>query len=441
MTVEFRVPQYSHRGSEPARVGRVLVQEGETLRPPQAVFELDCGGSSFELTCPHEGRVVRVHVATGEAVDPDTLLLTLDEVPPTVPLCSVWAPLRREDQAVLDRSSVVPAIAEGRGPPSMCDTPTIATVVTAEGSAPASPFSVVGGSRPRTRGEPPMPMAQRGLAEPGRHAGPTMVPVLGASERIDIPVLPDFSIWGPVERQPISEFRRRAAAQSEVSWGNVPQGTVHELASLSQVEEVRRRLESSGPSGTTSTVALVIKATAAVLARFGQFNASYDPAAAEIVLKRYCHIGVAIEISEGLVIPVLHDADKKEIQEIATELADLTDRARRQALAPAELLGASFTVVALSELSGIGFTPAVRHPQVASLGILRPRWMAAVDPPPASDARPDQLPQPQARLFVPLSLSFDRRILTAAEASRFLSELSHLLADPASLLAEAQCKP
>jgi len=235
--------------------------------------------------------------------------------------------------------------------------------------------------------------------------------------------LPDFSRWGTVRREPMSKVRSLTSEAMTRAWLTAPQVTNHEIADITELEELRRvyksRVESAG--GKLTMTAILIKVAATALKRFPDLNASIDPAGGEIIYKDYIHIGVAVDTDRGLLVPVIRDADRKNITEIAIELDDLADRARNRKLRPEEMQGGTFSISNLGGIGGTGFSPIVNWPEVAILGVSRSRIQPEWD---------DDLEDFEPRRMLPLSLSYDHRLVDGAEAARFLSWITQALEQP-----------
>jgi pyruvate dehydrogenase E2 component (dihydrolipoamide acetyltransferase) len=239
--------------------------------------------------------------------------------------------------------------------------------------------------------------------------------------------LPDFSAWGAVRREPMTKIRQVTATNMARAWSAVPRVTHHDKADITEVEQLRKeyreRVEKSG--GKLTLTAIMVKVVASALKVFPTVNASIDLAAEEIVFKDYVHIGVAVDTERGLLVPVIRDADRKNITEISVELDDLASRARDRKLKPDEMQGASFSISNLGGIGGTGFSPIVNWPEVAILGVSRgtvePRWIDG---------------EFQPRLMLPLSLSYDHRLVDGADAARFVRWLAEALEEPLLLALE-----
>jgi len=248
--------------------------------------------------------------------------------------------------------------------------------------------------------------------------------------------LPDFAKWGQIERKPMSSVRRATAEHLAQAWHNVPQVTQFDRADVTELEGLRSRFSERQDSGAVkiTVTAIALKVVASALAKFPQFAASIDMGNREIVYKHYCHIGVAVDTSYGLVVPVLRDADQKSIPQLAKELGELSQKARDKKLSLEEMAGGVFTITNLGGIGGTGFSPIVNYPEVAILGISRvstePRQIEG-----QIKGSSDGSFQP--RKILPLSLSYDHRLIDGADAARFLRWVAQALEQPALLLFRA----
>jgi pyruvate dehydrogenase E2 component (dihydrolipoamide acetyltransferase) len=244
-----------------------------------------------------------------------------------------------------------------------------------------------------------------------------------------VPELPDFAKWGRIERKPMSNVRRATAEHLAQAWHNVPQVTQFDSADVTELENLRSRFSEQQESGGAkiTVTAIALKVVAAALQKFPQFAASIDVANREIIYKRYCNIGVAVDTNYGLVVPVVRDADQKSIPQLATELTELSERAREKKLSLEEMAGGVFTITNLGGIGGTGFSPIVNYPEVAILGISRlavePRHVEGADGGPF-----------QPRKILPISLSYDHRLIDGADAARFLRWVAGALEQPVLLL-------
>jgi pyruvate dehydrogenase E2 component (dihydrolipoamide acetyltransferase) len=239
--------------------------------------------------------------------------------------------------------------------------------------------------------------------------------------------LPPFDRFGPIERVPINKLGRVSAANLTVAWQTVPHVTQHELADVTELEEARqsyvRNIGQNAPKVTMTSI--MVKAAVGALKAFPHFNSTIDMAAGELIVKHYFHIGVAVDTDFGLLVPVIPDADRKTVLMIAQELGALAAKARERRLDLADMQGGTFTITNLGGIGGTAFTPIVNYPEAAILGMSRTqKQLKLVDG------------KVVERLTLPLSLSYDHRIINGADAARFIVKLAGILSDPFKLLIE-----
>ncbi len=237
------------------------------------------------------------------------------------------------------------------------------------------------------------------------------------------PELPDFAKWGKTERVSMRGVRRKTAEHLRQAWNTIPHVTQQDRADITELEQLRAkfapRAEEAG--GKMTVTAIALKVCASALKVFPQFNASIDMAKEEIIYKQYINIGVAVDTDRGLLVPVIRDVDKKNIVELAAEMTQLSKKARERKLTPEEMEGGTFTITNLGGIGGTGFSPIVNHPEVAILGLSRsrmePEWVSN-----ESKFEP--------RLILPLSLSYDHRLIDGADAARFLRWIAEAFEQP-----------
>jgi pyruvate dehydrogenase E2 component (dihydrolipoamide acetyltransferase) len=235
------------------------------------------------------------------------------------------------------------------------------------------------------------------------------------------PALPDFAKWGKVERVSIRGVRRKTAEHLWEAWHTIPHVTQNDKADITELEQLRTRFapKAEEAGGKMTVTAIALKVCASALKIFPQFNASIDMAKEEIVYKQYINIGVAVDTDRGLLVPVIRDVDKKNIVELATELTQLSKKARDKKLTPAEMEGGTFTITNLGGIGGTGFSPIVNYPEVAILGLSRssmePVWLNGKFEP---------------RQVLPVSLSYDHRLIDGADAARFLRWIAEAFEQP-----------
>lgn len=228
----------------------------------------------------------------------------------------------------------------------------------------------------------------------------------------------DFAKYGEVKTEPLSRIKKLSGANLARNWAMIPHVTQQDLADITEMEAFRKQLGQENKDVKVTPLVFLIKAAVAALKQFPQFNSSLDASGENLVLKQYFHIGIAVDTPDGLVVPVLRDCDKKGLLQLANELGEISKKARDRKLGPAEMSGGCFSISSLGGIGGIGFTPIINAPEVAILGVSRssmqPVWNGTEFTP---------------RLMLPLSLSYDHRVIDGAAAARFTSYLAQVLGD------------
>ena len=233
----------------------------------------------------------------------------------------------------------------------------------------------------------------------------------------------DFGKFGPVETQPLSKIKRATGANLSRNWVQIPHVTQHDVADITGMEAFRKQLSAEQKDLKITPLVFLIKAAVAALQAYPAFNASLNAAGDALTLKKYFHIGIAVDTPDGLVVPVIRDCDRKGLLELARELAAISAKARDKKLTPADMSGGCFSISSLGGIGGTAFTPIINAPEVAILGVskssLQPAWNGSAFEP---------------RLLLPLSLSYDHRIIDGAAAARFTAFLARALGDLRRLL-------
>lgn len=444
MAIEFKLPEVAE-GVESADIAELHVKEGDTITANQIVAEVETEKALAEIECPHAGRVAKVHVSAGDSVAIGAVLLTIeesngaessdsgskDDAPKAEEKKEEKAEQPKEEQksapAEEKKASGSPAAAPARQPS--------ATVPADEDRAPAPAGPAtrrlardlgvdlyqVNGSGPggRITQEDVQNYVKQRLTQPAAAAG--------GGGPIAPPPLPDFSEFGNTRREALNKIGKTAAQHLTTSWNVIPHVTQHDLADITDIEMARKTfLAGPGKNGPKVTMtAIAIKAAVTALKAFPKFNSSLDPETNEIVYKEYYNIGVAVDTENGLVVPVVKDADKKSLVQIAADVTELAVKARDRKLGMADMKGANFTITNLGGIGGTAFTPIVSYPEVAILGMSRgQKQLSLIDG------------ELEERLKLPLSLSYDHRVINGADAARFIVKLSALLSDPFTLLSE-----
>jgi pyruvate dehydrogenase E2 component (dihydrolipoamide acetyltransferase) len=243
----------------------------------------------------------------------------------------------------------------------------------------------------------------------------------GGAVGIAVPPLPDFSKWGAIDRQPMSPLRKKATELLTHSWTTIPHVTQFDKADITELEKLRKRFvkKAEAKGGKLTITPFLLKVIGAALKVFPQFNASLDLARGEIIYKKYFNIGVAVDTDRGLIVPVVRDVDKKDIFDLATELNQIAEKARNRKTTIEEMQGNTFTLTNLGGIGGTCFTPIVNWPDVAILGVSR----AAMEPVYMEG-------QLVPRFMLPLSLSYDHRVIDGADGARFLRWVAEAIQQP-----------
>ena len=413
---------------ETAEVSRLLVKEGDEIAAEQSVMELDSEKASFPLPCPHAGRVAKLHVKEGDTVKIGQTLLEVEEKADGDGKAKTPKAEKREEEPK-------PKAREKEPEPAKPEPKATGE----ERARPAPPKEKAPARREIESESVPAGPATRHLA---RELGVQLEEVRRATggrriTREDVkafvekrlqspaeqpaPELPDFARWGAVKRQRQNALARAAAERLSLAWRLVPHVTQNELADITDLEAQRVAFNDRphGKSAKITMTVLAVKAVITALKTYPKFNSSLDSESQELILKEYFHIGVAVDTEQGLLVPVLRDADRKSIATLATELADLAEKARNRQLTPRDMEGGTFTISNLGGIGGGHFTPIVNYPEVAILGIGRASRQLV----PQGDSK-------VSRLLLPLSLSYDHRVINGADGARFSRKIAELLGDP-----------
>jgi pyruvate dehydrogenase E2 component (dihydrolipoamide acetyltransferase) len=413
---EFRLPELGEN-VESGDVTKVLVKVGDVIAKEQAVIELETEKATVEVPSSVAGRVAAIRVQPGEKVKVGQVILTVEggaaaggapvratpaqareEVAPPQPAATQVVP--REEQ----EEQPEPARAEAM--PAASGTP-----------APAAPSvrrlaRELGVDVRRVRGTGPR--GRISIEDVKAHVKAAMQSLAAGAApgaAVAAPPLPDFSKWGEVERKKMTGIRRATARHLSHAWQTVAHVTQHDKADVSGLAELQKRLgkrvEQAG--GKLTMTAIALKVIASALKVHPQFAASIDVARDEIVYKKYFHIGVAVDTDRGLLVPVIRDADQKNILELSVELGKVAEKARAGKLTLEEMQGGVFTITNLGGIGGTHFSPIVNTPEVAILGLSRSRMEPVWN---GKEFEP--------RNLLPLSLSYDHRLIDGADAARFL---------------------
>jgi pyruvate dehydrogenase E2 component (dihydrolipoamide acetyltransferase) len=443
MSIEFKLPEVGEN-IEKADIGNLKVAVGDVITPDQVVMEVETDKAVFDLPCPHAGKVAKIHVKPGQSVPIGGLLLTIEETAASAAKpAAPPAPAKTETKPAAPAAPPPAATKPAAPPPPPKPAVTVAAAIPEiEGDGQHAPPAPAGPATRRLARELGVDLHRVTGTGPGGRITPEDVQAhvrgilasgpapVAAGGAVAVPPLPDFSQFGPIERQPLNKVMRTAATNLSLSWNVIPHVTQHELADVTELEAARKRYSQGSAGGKeagpkiTMTV-LAMKAVVTALKAFPRFNCSFDAATGETVLKKYYNIGVAVDTENGLMVPVIRNVDAKSVLQLAAELGDLAQKARDRKLALADMQGGSFTVTNLGGIGGTYFTPIVNYPEVAILGMSRTSQQQVI-----------LAGKPEIRLMLPLSLSYDHRVINGADAARFIVKLAGLLSDPFQLLSE-----
>ena len=440
---EFRLPELGEN-IEQGDLVRLMISPGTKVSDGQPVMELETDKAVVEVPSSVTGVVKEIRVKQGEKVKVGQVIFTLEggATPPPEPV--KHAPVEHVSGQHGARLAFQAAIkAEGKTEEQALpvDQP---RPVTPDFTMPAQLGKVAG-----TEYREPVPAAPhvrrlarelgvdiqavKGTGPGGRiskddvkaYSKSLLASVSAAAQvprtHVAEPALPDFSKWGNIERVSMRGIRRKTAEHLWEAWSSIPHVTQHDKADITELEQLRARFapRAEEAGGKMTVTAITLKVCASALKVFPQFNASIDMSKEEIIYKQYIHIGVAVDTDRGLLVPVIRDVDKKNIVELAAELTQLSKKARDKKLTPQEMEGGTFTITNLGGIGGTGFSPIVNHPEVAILGLSRssmePVWINGKFEP---------------RLVLPLSLSYDHRLIDGADAARFLRWIAEAFEQP-----------
>jgi pyruvate dehydrogenase E2 component (dihydrolipoamide acetyltransferase) len=426
----------------------VMVKAGDTIKAEDNLVTLETDKAAMEVPSPYAGVIKEIKVKVGDKVSQGSLILLLEssaaaDVPPAgepaaavatsapaVAAAPAAAPVAAKPAAVaLTAQAPQPAVTDAPAAPAR-GTPVGAPLLYSDpsaGKAHASPAirrfarelgvpvdRVKGsGEKGRVTKDDVQQFVKTALAQPRGAAGGNGLQVLAS------PVV-DFAKFGEIEIRPLSRIKKISGANLHRNWVTIPHITQFDEADITEMDAFRKELgaEYSKQDIKITPLAFLLKAAAAALQKYPDFNASLDAGGENLVLKQYCHIGVAVDTPDGLMVPVLRDVDKKGIVQLARELGEISVKAREKKITAAEMQGGCFSISSLGGIGGTAFTPIINAPEVAILGVSK----AIIKPMHQDDTF-------VARLMLPLSLSYDHRVIDGAAAARFIVYLSKVLAD------------
>jgi pyruvate dehydrogenase E2 component (dihydrolipoamide acetyltransferase) len=446
MATDFTLPELGENIAA-GDVLRVLVKAGDVVAKDQPVLELETDKATIEVPSSVAGQVREVKVKAGDKVKVGQAILSVEDggsAPPAAAAAPAKAEPSKAPAEAASPAPTAPSTPVEAPRPAAQDRDKVVDISRGVRSAAAEPA-------PDGPSAPAAPSVRRmarelgvdidevaGTGDDGRisiedvksHAkrlvtmassSPAGATGTAAGARVAAEPLPDFSRWGAIERQPMRGVRRKTAQHLGVAWATIPLVTQYDIADLTGFEDVRKRhTKQAGESAAPLTVtALAVKIVAAALRTFPQFNVSLDMAAEEIIVKKYIHIGVAVDTDRGLLVPVVRDADTKSVLQLSSEIAELAAKARNRKLTLDEMQGATFSISNLGGIGGTNFTPLVNAPEVGILGVSRARMEPVF--------RDGQF---IPRLMLPLALSYDHRVVDGADGARFLRWIAEVFEQP-----------
>ena len=432
MSIEFKLPELGEN-VDSGDIVNILVDEGQTIAANDGVLEVETDKAVVELPCPHGGRVAKVHVKKGDSVKVGQTLLTIEP-----------------DEEGADEEEAEEPQAEPAEEPETKEEPKKADQ---EEAAKPPKKETPKPEKPRRAADEPLPagpaarriarelgvdLAQiegsgqrgrittddvRAAAEGGATTG--AMPTMAAPAAVEPPGEPGTDKWGSVRRERMPKVRRTIAAQMVKSAGTIPHVTNFDEADVTDLESLRKSVPADylGENVRLTAMPFVLRAVALSLRQHPAVNASIDDENEQVIYKEYVNLGVAVDTPRGLVVPALRGVDRLGIAQIAQQLGTIAQKARSADFAVEDLRGGTFTISNLGAIGGIYSTPIINHPEVAILLLGRTRWLPVV--------RDGQI---VPRQMMPLSLSYDHRLVDGATAGRFLNDVIALLQSPMKLL-------
>jgi pyruvate dehydrogenase E2 component (dihydrolipoamide acetyltransferase) len=405
----------------------VMVGPGDRVQAEDPLITLESDKATMDVPSPLTGAVVEMRVRVGDKVSAGSPILVLQASGAEPP---AERPPPRRPPADEDQQPVaVPAAGRPAPPPTL--PPPVEK--TGAGTPHASPgirrfarelgvdLTRVRGSGPKDRivKQDVQDYVKQALAQPAAAGAPGAASVLPEMPEVD------FAQFGEVEIQPLGRIKKLTATNLHRAWLHVPHVTQHDEADITELENFRKQAkDEAAQRGVRLTMlAFLMKASVSALREHPTFNASLEKGGENLVIKKYYHLGIAVDTEEGLVVPVVRDVDQKGVLDLARELGEISEKARTKKLTPGDLQGGTFTISSLGGIGGTAFTPIVNAPQVAILGVSRARIKPVYK-------NEEFVP----RLMLPLSLSYDHRVVDGAEAARFTTFLTSVLEDARRLL-------
>ncbi len=406
----------------------ILVKPGDSVQAEQSLITVESDKATMEIPSPTAGVVKELRIKAGDKVSKGSLILLLD--------ASAGAPVPVPKKAPEPAPAAVPALKPappapvvpiGRPAPAAPEVTRTADTVPHASPSVRKFARELGVDLARVKGSGPKGRitqtdVQEFVKGVMRGAPPATAPAARGGLSLDLPEWPqvDFAKFGPVEAKPLSRIRKLSGAFLHRNWVSIPHVTQHDEADITELEAFRKENAQVAEKGgfKLTMLAFLVKASVNALREFPELNASLDKTGDNLVIKKYYHIGVAVDTPDGLLVPVIKDADRKGVFDLAKELAEISKAAREKKLKPDAMRGGTFSISSLGGIGGTSFTPIINAPEVAILGVAR------------SQMRPvfkDGAFVP--RLMIPLSLAYDHRVIDGAAGARFTTYLASVLSD------------
>lgn len=435
MARAFKLPDLGE-GIHEGEIQEVLVSVGDVVEEDQNILVVETDKAAVEIPSPYAGTVQEVHVEPGDLVNVGDVLLVFDggveeaAAEPEAEKEAAEKPEPKEQEKAVEGTARQPD-KDALPIPAAPSTRRLARELGVDLARvkPSGPGGRVLAADVRAFAEKgPVEEAARPAEEakaaPEKEKRAPSKAVEAGLAPFAAPPLPDFSHWGEVERTPLRSVRRAIAKHMALSWAQIPHVNHHDEADITELEELRQEYKTRLDRGSLTMTVFVMKAVAAALKAHPRFNASLDPENAEIVLKHYYHMGVAVDTERGLIVPVIRDVDCKSIAELAVELEEVVKRTQAGEASLEELQGGTFTLTNIGVLGGTNFEPIINYPEVAILGMARARWQPIVQ----------ENKEIAPRYILPLILTFDHRVVDGADAARFMRTVIDALENPGRLL-------
>jgi len=432
MSREFKLPDLGE-GIHEGEVIAVLVSVGQTVHEGDPILEIETDKAAVEIPSPYSGTIEEIHVKPGDVVNVGDVLITYSGAAVAVasPVSAPEVSDRSQHGPVSEQTALARGVRTGPIPASPA-TRRLARELEVElgDVVPTGPEGLVTAEDVRRHAE------SESVAETGREEEPSEWAEALTTVAGPLPALPDFSRWGPVEVTPLRSIRKVTARQMAVAWSQIPHGTSQDDVDVTDLEAFRVRQKSTveAEGGKLTLTVFAVKAAAEALKQYPQFNVSLDTINRRIITKKYINIGLATDTEAGLMVPVIRDADRKSITDLAVEITDLTKRARNRKTGLAELQGGTFTITNIGAAGGRGyFAPIINYPEAAILGMSGARMQPVVRE--SEDGKAEVVP----RLIMPVALSIDHRVLDGVDSVKFLEFFRDAMENPERFLLSIKC--